>query len=74
LNKISNELATTSLHENKRSKNELPNFYWDRLIRDLVLAGYGDYEAAANADMIDAAVFLLLGDDRISRAHKFVRS
>jgi len=28
-----------------------------------VIAGFGDYQTAANADILEAAVFLFLGND-----------
>jgi hypothetical protein len=44
-------------------ENGRDEFFWDRFIKALVLNGFGDYETAANADLVDAAVFLFLSRD-----------
>ena len=49
-------------------------YVWDRLIRLLVIHGYGDYDAAANADLVDAAAFLYLGEDKFTRVRKWLMS
>ena len=46
------------------------SYPWDRMIRTLVKEGFGDYYQAAEADIVDAAIFLLLRDtveDRVER-------
>jgi hypothetical protein len=35
-------------------------YIWDRMITNLVKAGYGDYNHCANAEIIDAVTFLFL--------------
>jgi hypothetical protein len=37
-----------------------------------VISEYGDYEAAANSDIVEAAAFLLLANDPVSRAKNWI--
>jgi len=73
LNEVFKELGTTSLKDESNNE-ELPNFYWHRFTRKLVLAGFGDYEKADAADIVEASVFLLLGDDKSERNRRWLNS
>lgn len=44
------------------------------MIRSLVINGFGSYEVAARADLIDAAIFLYLANDVDARVERFLRS
>ena len=73
LNEVSNELGTTSI-KNEPKNNDLPSFYWHRFTRNLVLSGFGDYEKADAADIVEAAVFLLLGNDKDERTRRWLNN
>lgn len=42
-------------------------YAWDRFIYRLVKAGFGDYETAASAEIVEAAVFLLMRNSKEQR-------
>jgi len=47
-------------------------YVYDRMIRALVLSGFGDYETAASAALEDAAVFLFLGNTVDEKVNKWL--
>lgn len=53
----------------------LPHTYpWDRFLRTLVLEGFGSYCEAAEANIVDAAIFLILRDTVEDRINKWLTS
>lgn len=75
--RIHDDLACRSVSDRSFKKpvfDEKDPYQWDRLIRTLVLAGFGNYEAAANASLVDAAAFLFLADDKHARIMRWLNS
>lgn len=49
-------------------------YYYDRLIRNLVEQGFGSWNEAAAADLIDAAIFVYLAHDANRLAEEWMKS
>ena len=76
LERVNRDLFCEPIHprpKHKESKEE-DKYFWERFIRRLVLSGFGDYETAANADLVRAAVFLYLASDKKARVRAFLDS
>lgn len=71
-------MAVTPLHD--KDSGGIPNavepdkYFWDRLMRTLIIAGYGDHEKVAGAELVAAATFLYLGDDVDERLKRHLNS
>jgi len=53
---------------------EPDEYHYDRLIRTLVEQGFGSWQEAAAADLIDAAIFVYLGHDATRIAEEWMKS
>jgi hypothetical protein len=70
---VTDELLCEPVNEEfELSKAKADKYVWHRFIKLLVQTGFGDYEAAANADLYEAAVFLYLHNDNRERNRKFL--
>jgi hypothetical protein len=60
-------------NESFQSK-EPDKYFWDRLMRTLIVAGYGNYQKVEEADLVAAATFLYLADDVDERLRRHLSS
>jgi hypothetical protein len=54
-------------------KNGPDPYKWDKFIYRLVKCGYGTYQDAALADIVDAVIFLLIPDGVEARVEAWLR-